>query len=1452
MVEFVESKRPRLLVVSWPCTYWSPLCNINYRTNREKQQLRRLRDMEKPFLDLTEKLCNVQLKHGDDILGEKPLPSAAFREPQLERILSHPKIHHVVGHGCRYSMRHPKNCLLLKKPTLWFSSSPEICHELSRKCHNRFGLHVHDHEKCEGCQTTKHAAKYTREIAKAIHVGFVKTVKRKDPNRLQRLLWSVKKRLGRTKDREILTWNTHKLEQLLGDDHLVGAVETRHVDQDMEGDQPPSEEVKIHLAGEGMHFEVPAGKRLEAPVRSLLKKLHCNLGHPSGDDLKRFLRSGGAAQELQEAVGWLKCGSCAKSQRPRLHRSTRLPPHELQFNDQIMIDCFHVRDAQSDGHWFLSILDRATMYHQVAYLKAHTAENMQTAVMEQWVAWAGTPLEISVDMERSLVSREFVDCMGQAGVVVIPIAGQAHWQHGKIERHGGILKDMIGKVVLDAKPVGEEQMRWVGIEVTGAKNMLVREHGFSPSQLLFGREPKAFGELIENGEPCALHFSAGDRETQIGRRMKYRVSARKAYVKVQASELLNRTARNKTRQWHEPQIGDRCFFFREVKKKGIPGKVPQWLGPALVVGLQGQSNLWVVFGGRCYLVAQEHCREAIGEEALFGRPDVQEALQLFKDHENRKGKIYDDLTGEPAPGEAELDALMEDQFGDEEMEEQRDPNDLTQHEHPHYPRVERPPDELLGMIGSKGWKKTVLGNPVNVAYKAYAFRLPDHHDSMRDTLFRSTWGRWHGEWRRLEDEVRWPDLDDTQQVIFGGPADVLVTLFQGKSRKQQCLDSVPECIKKKQKTHGFGPGFDHGVHMNQIRRHEERFMDICDVDRTVWATLSQRKQQKALDKEIPFHLIPHDQKGLYHEAIGKEWGSWMQYEAAEPLSVEESEKIRKEKPERILRSRYVFRNKNAGLLDASGNPLPIKAKARLCVQGQHDPDCASGEIKVDSPTVQHTTLMLFLHCVVSFGWLDNWKSGDISSAFLQGKKSEGEPLFMFQPKQGIPGVDSRQVFKLNRPVYGRPDAPRAWYESLSGFIKQLDYEVSIIDPSLFIRRNIDGSPTSLIVIHVDDLMIAGENTRENHERAEKLREQFPFGEWDDVSEKTGGITYCGKEISIREEKGKKVIKLSQRAFVEGRLDLIPIEKSRKANPEAEVTEEERTDFRSVLGALQWLSTQTRGDIAFSTNQLQKRVNALQVKDLEVANQLVRVIKKNNVELTFQDLGKDCAVVCWHDASLYNSLGVEIDEDNGDLLQSFNDKKWLYSQKGCIAGFVRKCDLERTEPVEANFIAWKSKTNKRIIESSFAAETHGAIMDHGTAQHLRALYCEILHGSWVLRTGDSFDWSALIHLVMCTDCRSVFDCIKKNGQSIGDKGNALNVAVLRQLCVAGEAPSGEKAVLLWVPTRHQCADALTKAGRHSNLQEIFEEGRVTFHAPSARAMKLHRLEREFPQCEKSAT
>ena len=473
-----------------------------------------------------------------------------------------------------------------------------------------------------------------------------------------------------------------------------------------------------------------------------------------------------------------------------------------------------------------------------------------------------------------------------------------------------------------------------------------------------------------------------------------------------------------------------------------------WLGPAMVVGLQGNSNLWLVYGGKCYLVAQEHCREAIGEEALFGRPEVQEALKVFQEDKSSWEKKYQDLTGTRKPQEGDLDCEMvedgmeldddaDEIFGDDDM----GTVSLI------CVREENPPEDLFEKRFERGWHSDKDGNPFLVSFKAYGFRIPGVLSGPEFT-FRSSWVLVNGRWFLLEDDVRWAQLENPQDVLPGGPTEVLITRFKTKSRKQQCLDSVPESVKQKRAK----------VH--------ETFM-----------TASKRKAQKALDKEIPYHLMSEDMKPAFQEAIDKEWASWCQYEAAAPLDADSSRKVIAETPERVLKSRYVLRNKNAGLVDGEGNSLPLKAKARLCVQGQFDPDCLTGEVKLDSPTVQHTTLLVFLHAVVSFGWLDQWKCGDISSAFLQGKPSEGPPLYMYQPKQGIPGANADQILVLKRPVYGRPDAPRAWYESLSGFImKDLGYEKSILDPAFFIRRNQNGSPTSMIVIHVDDLMVAGEKT----------------------------------------------------------------------------------------------------------------------------------------------------------------------------------------------------------------------------------------------------------------------------------------------------------------------------------------------------------------------------------------
>lgn len=132
------------------------------------------------------------------------------------------------------------------------------------------------------------------------------------------------------------------------DDNGVYAVKSEVKEEPGEDkEMEDSQELPSH----GIVFQIPPGKRLDKGSQNILKKLHCNLGHPSTRDLQRFMHNAGAKQELVEAVGWLQCTACAQTARPRLHRSTRMPPHDVQFNDDVLLDCFHMKDNKGDGFW---------------------------------------------------------------------------------------------------------------------------------------------------------------------------------------------------------------------------------------------------------------------------------------------------------------------------------------------------------------------------------------------------------------------------------------------------------------------------------------------------------------------------------------------------------------------------------------------------------------------------------------------------------------------------------------------------------------------------------------------------------------------------------------------------------------------------------------------------------------------------------------------------------------------------------------------------------------------------------------------------------------------------------------------------------------------------------------------------------------------------------------------
>ena len=935
---------------------------------------------------------------------------------------------------------------------------------------------------------------------------------------------------------------------------------------------------------------------------------------------------------------------------------------------------------------------------------------------------------------------------------------------------------------------------------------MVREHGWSPVSLVSGREPRIFGELVHNGNPASYHLQVGDGEGDVAERMRFRYHAKLEIIKSQARSMLLKTVLQRTRRISNPTIGQLVFFWRKERSKSRTSQ-SRWVGPGYIVGLQ-DGNAWVTCGGRCFLVAGEHLREAVGDESHFGDPEVQKALALFK-------KI---------PKEIDYENLI-DQEGPRDDEMQVEENPLAQDV---AEDIDMPQDETRGLpnryqrlVKNIGWNIDDVVNPVLVSNITWSYRTPEPKYDGSRYPFCTTWGFMNGVWKRLGNEVKWGEPEDPHAAIPDGPAGGLVTMFMGRVRKEVVLDDVPSALKRPKTREDSNP--------------------VCSV--FPGKTESKAKLRRMIEKEIPYEKIPPKDVEMYLQAEQNEWDSWKQFESCEVLSPEQSEEVLRTKPDRVLPSRFVYRNKHAGLVDTKGVPLPVKAKARLCLQGHLCPDSMSGQLQVDSPTVERVSTMIFLHHVVSSGLLDNWYIGDISNAFLQGAPLKGcQEMFMRQPKQGLSGLLPGQILRLIKSVYGRPDAPRAWFDELSRILREeLEFTQCLADPALFALRSEAGCLCGLLLVHVDDIMICHDGSEYGRAITDRLNRRFPFGTWQNVAEQASGVSYCGKEIKVDRRDGERVIVLAQNCFIDGRLQPIEISGSRKKEKQAPATEAERTDLRSLVGSLQWLITQTRPDLAFEVNQLQKRISDLKVSDLIRANKAVQEVLDNRMELIFRDLGQDAEVVAFHDAGLYNSVGVELqDREVDDLLLDGSEKRLVYSQKGAVIGLVRKGDTNHQGRVHMNVLDWKSCTNKRVIESSFAAETHGALMAHNMARFSQVLLSEVRFGSGVMSAIEDDGWQSLVPVTMVTDCKSIFDTIHKDGRHVSEKGNIVHAVLLRQLMTTRSSES--KATLLWVRTRCQLADGLTKGGRASDLRKLLREG-LLFHELAAPKRKACSDQRE---------
>ena len=84
---------------------------------------------------------------------------------------------------------------------------------------------------------------------------------------------------------------------------------------------------------------------------------------------------------------------------------------------------------------------------------------------------------------------------------------------------------------------------------------------------------------------------------------------------------------------------------------------------------------------------------------------------------------------------------------------------------------------------------------------------------------------------------------------------------------------------------------------------------------------------------------------------------------------------------------------------------------------------------------------------------------------------------------------------------------------------------------------------------------------------DKVRKKYPFGEWEEVA-KCGEVAYTGRQIGV----AGKCIHLSQKDFVNGRTEQVPVKRTKGRANDSSGTPAEHAEFRSGVGDLHWLTS----------------------------------------------------------------------------------------------------------------------------------------------------------------------------------------------------------------------------------------------------------------------------------------
>ena len=256
---------------------------------------------------------------------------------------------------------------------------------------------------------------------------------------------------------------------------------------------------------------------------------------------------------------------------------------------------------------------------------------------------------------------------------------------------------------------------------------------------------------------------------------------------------------------------------------------------------------------------------------------------------------------------------------------------------------------------------------------------------------------------------------------------------------------------------------------------------------------------------------------------------------------------------------------------------------------------------------------------------------------------------------------------MKKPAYGLNDAPRRWWNIVdkalrsyglvptradrcthvlygnlkdktkvrhirtNGLTQHKDPREAAIDYLLDpVSGNAQGREViGVVCLHVDDLSLAGGQEFEK-KVIESLKKDFAVG-----SEDTNDIMFVGQRLQWKhkDDPNKGYISVNQKLAVEA-VEEISFDK--KSKNDVQVTPQQHTAYRSVLGQINWLQSRTQAHVCYRFSRCASKAAKPTIGDVRELNKLVRVLKATEIELRFWPVKGPLRILAYPDASYRNN------------------------------------------------------------------------------------------------------------------------------------------------------------------------------------------------------------------------